>query len=105
MPSYDFEVDLESLGKAAQGLEVADPQGHATQFFLDPQTGLLMKLAYTANGQTSEALYSDFREVNGVKIPFKTQISRNGTPIIEIVYTDVQVNAPVDEALFKKPVG
>jgi predicted Zn-dependent peptidase len=98
-------ADATVAGKAAQGLEVADPQGHATQFFLDPQTGLLMKLAYTSNGQTSEALYSDFREVNGVKIPFKTQISRNGQPVIEIVYTDVQVNAPVDEALFKKPAS
>lgn len=92
-------------GKAAQGLEVADPQGHATQFFLDPQTGLLLKLAYTSNGQTSEAFYSDFREVSGVKIPFQTRISRNGQPVIEIKYSEVQVNAPVDEGLFKKPAS
>ncbi len=50
-----------------------------------------------------EVVYTDDREVSGIQIPFQTNISQNGQPFVEIKYSEVQVNAVVDEGLFKKP--
>ncbi len=54
---------------------------------------------------TAEAVYTDYREVSGIKVPFQTNVSQNGQPFVEIKYSELQVNAPVDEGLFKKPGG
>ncbi|HEY0514332.1 MAG TPA: insulinase family protein [Thermoanaerobaculia bacterium] len=97
--------DAEVNGKPAKVVEVADAQGHATRFFLDPQTSLVTKIAFELNGQLSEAAYSDYRDVQGVKIAHQVNIFQNGQPLLEIKYSDVQVNAPVDAKLFQKPQG
>jgi zinc protease len=95
--------DGDVAGKPVKIVEIADAQGHATRFFIDPQTSLVTKVAFEINGQTTEAVYTDYREVSGIKIPFQTNVSQNGQPFVEIKYSDVQVNVPVDEGLFKKP--
>ncbi len=95
--------DGDVAGKPAKVVEIADAEGHATRFFLDSQTNLVTKVAFESNGQETEAVYTDYREVSGIKIPFQTNVSQNGQPFVEIKYSEVQVNAPVDEGLFKKP--
>ncbi len=104
-PGYTTRLlpDGDVAGKAAKVVEVADAAGHATRFYLDPQTSLVTKVAFESSGQQSEAVYTDYREVSGIKIPFQTNISQNGQPFVEIKYSEVQVNAVVDEGLFKKP--
>lgn len=104
-PGYTARLlpDGDVAGKTAKVVEIADAEGHATRFFLDPQTNLVTKVAFESNGQATEAVYTDYREVSGIKIPFQTNVSQNGQPLVEIKYSEVQVNAPVDEGLFKKP--
>jgi zinc protease len=98
-------ADAEVNGKPAQVVELADAEGHATQFFVDAETNLITKVAFTTNGRTTEAVYSDYREVSGVEVPFQTHVSQDGQPLLEITLSEAQVNAPVDEELFKKPAG
>jgi hypothetical protein len=101
-PLPDAQVD----GKTVNVVEVADAQGHATRFFIDPATNLVVKLAYTTSGgESPEAFLSDYRDVSGVKVPFKTRIVQGGQQMMELTYTEVQVNAPVDDKLFQKPQG
>jgi zinc protease len=97
--------DAEVNGKPAKAVEVADAEGHSTRFFLDPQTGLVSKVAFAINGQAAEIAYTDYREVNGVKVAFQENVFQDGQQLLEVKYTDVQVNAPVDEKLFQKPQG
>src|SRR6185436_2492130 len=52
-------------GKPAEGVEVADEKGHATQFYFDPETHLPAKVSFTDAQSTTEATYSDFRPVKG----------------------------------------
>ena len=49
-----------------------------------------------------EMRYSDWREVDGVKLPFKITQSM---PNLKFVFTvrDVKHNVPVDDKLFEKP--
>jgi hypothetical protein len=46
--------------------------------------------------------YSDFRDVAGVKIPFRRQVSQTYMQMT-IELTDVQPNAAIDAARFAKP--
>jgi hypothetical protein len=97
--------DAEVNGKPAKVVELADGEGHATRFFLDPETHLVVKLSYEFGPQKPEQLFSDYREVSGVKVPFKISSSQQGVPFLDVQYSDVQVNAPVDAGLFKKPAS
>jgi zinc protease len=90
-------------GKPAHVVELADAQGHATRFFIDAGTSQVAKVAYEISGQKVEYLYSDYRDVNGVKVPFKTDVLQDGAPLLKVELSDVQVNAPVDAGVFKKP--
>jgi zinc protease len=96
--------DAEVNGKPVHVLEIADAEGHTTTFSIDKTTSLVSKVAFEdESGQSTEATYTDYRDVSGVKIAHTTNVSQNGQPLLEINYSEVQVNAPVDEAVFKKP--
>jgi len=53
-----------------------------------------------------EITLEDFREVNGIKLPFRAQHhSRNETSEVTLtfIFTRVELNVPLDDALFKMP--
>jgi zinc protease len=97
--------DVQVNGKRAQVVELADAEGHATRFFLDPDSHLVVEVAFELGAQKPEQLFSDYREVSGVKVPFKLSASQQGASAMELTLTDVQINPPVDPGLFKKPQG
>jgi hypothetical protein len=50
--------------------------------------------------------YDDYRDVNGVQMPFRMQTS-DGAPYDTVTRTFVQIrrNVAIDEALFRPPSG
>lgn len=92
-------------GKAAIVLRITPKVGSVSKLFLDPATYLAFRSTATINmpqmggdiEQVAEA--SDYRVVDGVKVPFK---SVNTTPVqtVTIVLTTVAHNVPVDDAMF-----
>ena len=82
------------------------PAGTLATFYFDPDTGLLMRMVRYTNSIVGRfptmTDYSDYREVNGVKLPFKWVYSwLDGRETFEL--TDVQLNAAVDGSKFAKP--
>jgi photosynthetic reaction center cytochrome c subunit len=76
------------------------------RLYFDQQTSLLVRLVRfgeTALGELQTQIdYSDYRNVDGVKIPFQWTLARpNG--IFTIQLSDVQQNVPVDDSKFVKP--
>ena len=75
----------------------------------DPQTGLPQKVSYEAvvvSGppQPVEEDFSDFREMNGVKIPFRIEIQQGGKKFAVVTVTDYKINAGLKpEDLSKHP--
>ena len=65
----------------------------------------MVRLAETPVGRNPTQIdYADYRDVNGVKIPFRWTLSRpNGRFTIQIA--DVKVNADIADARFAKPDG
>src|SRR3984885_4155142 len=73
------------------------------RLYFDEQSGLLVRLADTPLGQLPTQIdYADYREVSGVKIPFRWTLARPGGRFT-IQVSEVKQNVPVDDAKFAKP--
>jgi photosynthetic reaction center cytochrome c subunit len=76
------------------------------RLYFDQQTGLLLRLvryAETPLGRNPTQIdYADYRDADGVKIPFRWTLARPGNRFT-IQVDQVQQNVPVDEAKFTPP--
>jgi hypothetical protein len=52
----------------------------------------------------AEEVYSDYRKVNGIEVPFKASVLRDGRSILDRTLTNVTFNSAVDPALFQQPL-
>jgi hypothetical protein len=76
------------------------------EFWFDAETGLLVRqrrYVETALGRNpTEVTYADYREVDGVKVPFRWTVARpSGRFTVQV--DEMKQNVPVDDALFQKP--
>jgi hypothetical protein len=74
--------------------------------FFDPDTGLLMRMRRYAAGAVGRVPtqydFSDYRNVNGVKLPFKwTEMWLDGRESVEL--SQIQTNVAIDASRFNKP--
>ncbi len=82
------------------------PSGGVATLCFDEETGLLTRLVRYAASPVGRLVtrvdYSDYREVNGVKVPFRWTVSwLSGRSRFEI--SDLQPNAAIDAARFSRP--
>ena len=84
-------------------LKVTTKEGQPLDEYLDATTYLLSKVKTSMNGQDSEILFSDYKEVNGVKFPNTMEIVGGQMGTITFLTNKVVVNGPVDEKIFQKP--
>ncbi len=83
------------------------PRGSRVKLFFDQDSGLLVRAVMFTNTviglNPREIDYSDYRDVAGVKLPFKwTDVWTDGRSEFEM--TDIQPNVPIDGSRFAKPV-
>ena len=76
------------------------------RLFFDADTGLLLRrvvFTQTVLGQDPvQTDYSDYRDVDGVKLPFTVQISALDSNQTR-VFSEIKQNVPVDDAKFEPP--
>jgi zinc protease len=94
-------------GRPVQVLELSGPQLDRVRLFVDAQN-LIVGQAYTTPGPQarpilSEELFSDYRFVNGIRVPFETQLLQNGQVVITRTITKVTFNEHVPDTLFNRP--
>ena len=53
--------------------------------------------------RNAEEQYSDYRTVNGIRVPFETRMVRSGSPVLARTLSNVTFNAPIDPSLFARP--
>jgi len=100
-PAADVTVQGRSLPAVAyQGLIVA----------FDPQTGLperVRSLDYDNiwGDVAFDYVYTDWREIAGIKVPMKRKYELNGRMVQEIELADVRFNQPIDQARLQIPAG
>ena len=97
---------VELLGKEAVDgtecykLKVTLASGKDETFYIDPATNMIIrtKKMQKANGQETEIQtdYSDFRDVEGVKMPFNISL-----PFGSLLISSVKVNQAIPESAYK----
>lgn len=87
-------------------MEATPAEGYAEKFYFDTETGLLVKRDYKLDapgGMISfESFYEDYREVDGLKLPFA--LRRVGPDnVLLLKFTEIKHNVELDDAQFAKP--
>jgi zinc protease len=96
-------------GRPVQVLEVSGPQLDRVRLFVDQQMMIVgQAYSYSIPGPQprqilTEEVFSDYRFVNGIRVPFEAQLLQNGQPVLKRTITKVTINDPVPETLFTKP--
>lgn len=99
---YNDSID----GKEVEVVQGNGPRGLLATLYFDKKTGLLVRLLRFGRSPIGRAPtqvdYSDYRDVDGIKFPFKYKFSwLDGRD--NYVISSVKTNVPVDESKFGKP--
>jgi outer membrane lipoprotein-sorting protein len=101
-------VGTEEIGGAkAHKLKVTRKSGQVQYMYLDAASGIDLKTTVQVpQGETTmtvETEMTDYRPVEGIMMPHALKTSINGMPTGSIVVEKIELNVPVEEALFKMP--
>ena len=84
--------------------------GFTTTLGIDPETGRVLNQTYRGRGPGGVVgqiviNYSDFRTVDGLSLPFKTNATFDGEPFPALSATIevIKINGQIDPSSFKKP--
>jgi photosynthetic reaction center cytochrome c subunit len=102
----DVEYPESVAGRQAYVISAGKPGILPVKLFFDQQSGLLDRISHDVETplgiDTTQIDYGDYRDANGVRIPFQTTIAdAGGRSTIHI--SEVEVNVPIDDARFLKP--
>jgi zinc protease len=89
-------------------IEISAKDGPSVQLQVDETSGLPLKLAYQENGAggpgSVEQTYSDWRDVDGLRLPFQWTVVQGGKKFAEVKIQDYKINSGLtEEMLSKKP--
>jgi photosynthetic reaction center cytochrome c subunit len=92
--------------KEVQVVQGISSGGALATLYFDGQSGLLVRLMRYTNSTVgrfpTEIDFSDYREVSGVKMPFRWKVTwLDGVESVEL--SDVQPNVPIDATKFGRP--
>jgi outer membrane lipoprotein-sorting protein len=95
-------------GQPVYHLKVTKKSGPAQDFYLDAQTGLEKKISVSVTAPDQQPIMfvtemSDYRDVDGRQIPFKTQQTQNNVGVSTVMLEKVEFNVPADDSLFRMP--
>jgi hypothetical protein len=97
---------VQALGEAE--IAISDPARNLqVKLYLDSATNLILKKEFTAAimgppADTEEA-YSDYRDVAGVKLPFKTVLTQSGKKKVDQTTAEIKINPGLADTAYKKP--
>jgi photosynthetic reaction center cytochrome c subunit len=97
----------ENIGGQDTWLVIGQSEGQPPlKLYFDQNTGLLVRMLRYVDSplgyNPTQIDYADYRESDGVKIPFRWTLARPGNRFT-IQVTEIQTNVPVDDSLFTPP--
>jgi len=98
-----------TVNETADGvLEISSQDGESVRITVDEKTGLPAKLAYQqspAEGGTAvEEIFSDWRDVDGLHLPFQWSVTQGGKKFAGVTVQEYKINSGLTaETLGTKP--
>jgi len=112
-PSYPLSFKYAGVGEAPEGkadvLEVTGPASFSARLVVQQDTHLPVMLMWQqpAPGQPAPVEYrmyfADFRDVNGLKWPFRIRRAVGGQTTEETTFDRIRINAKIDAKKFEAP--
>lgn len=104
-PLRKFLGAREVNGRRTQALALASMQGIAGTYYFDEENGRLLRVesvvsAGPQSSMTATFDFSDFREVNGITLPFMTVMTNPAVRMVTKVES-VENNVALDDAIFR----
>ncbi len=92
-------------GKEYILLNQTSKEGVTAIHYIDPDTFLRYKYTAVLNNVANETIDSDYRDVDGIKVPFLTRSIQNGKEIAVMTVTEYKFNCNLDDSLFERPAA
>lgn len=97
-------------GRREQIITFADVGGNQIALYFDGDTHLLRKFESLGDDPVfgdllRETLFSDFRDVAGLKVPSRIVVKYAGEIVSDLKYIDIKVNTHPGEEIFQAPGG
>jgi len=97
----------EVAGKPAFQLTLTKADGDIDEMYIDTESFLLIKMIKKTNINNSEVevevYYDDYRDIDGVLLPFKIEQRLNSQQGMLINIKEIKFNIEVDDSIFNKP--
>ena len=95
-------------GRTLHVIRIQPPKAKPLTVYLDDETHRPVKIVYRGQGMggapvEEEERWEDWRDVSGIKVPFKVTVFQNGKQSQQITFELFEVNVKVKEDLFKTP--
>jgi zinc protease len=89
-------------------IEISTKEGESVRLSVDEKTGIPVKVAYQQSaaegGAAVEEVYSDWRDVDGIRLPYQWTVMQGGKKFAGVTVQDYKINSGLTAAaLAKKP--
>lgn len=105
--AYANNYAVRSLPKSGNsgdtGYIITTDKGADVRVYIDPATNLASRMVLPTSKADVTVLMGDYKTSQGVKVPGTLKVSQGKATLLDLKFTDVAVNAPVDNAIFAKP--
>ena len=97
-------------GRSHHAITFSDVVGTQTALYFDARTRLLTKFETLGDDPLlgdvlAETIFADYRDVEGLKVPFKIIVKYAGEVVSDQSYTEIKVNTHPDDQFFAMPKG
>ena len=77
-------------------------EGIVATHYIDPNTFLRYKYGWTVNNVSTEVIETDYRDVDGIKVPFTSRQIQNGNEAAVISIKEYKFNTNLEDSLFDR---
>lgn len=90
-------------GRKMYHLRLTSKAGAVQECYLDAETALEARTVSPSPMGALEEEFLDYRDVQGLKMPFTVRTLQNGKRVAEITIERIELNEAIDDEMFKRP--
>ena len=97
-----------STSSPAYNIKVTKANGDIENYFIDAENFVILKVTSNikiqGNESEGESLSGNYKEVNGVLLPFTIENKSKGQTVSHFIVDKYEINTEINDSIFIKPV-